>query len=157
MVPEIRIRALNHRPVREKDEYVVYWMIAYRRLHENFALERAVEWARQLERPLVILEPLRCDYLWASDRLHAFVMHGMADHAARAPNLPISYYPYVEPEIGAGRGFLAELAGQACAVVTDDYPAFFYPRMLRAAARILPIWSSICTTFAKWDCRRILQ
>ena len=43
MVPEIRIQAANDRPAREKEKYVVYWMIAYRRLHENFALERAVE------------------------------------------------------------------------------------------------------------------
>jgi deoxyribodipyrimidine photo-lyase len=111
-------------------------MTAARRLTWNFALQHAVNHAQDLGKPLIVLEALRCGYPWASDRLHAFVMHGMADHAARAPNLPISYYPYVEPEIGAGRGFLAELAGRACAVVTDDYPAFFYPRMLRAAARI---------------------
>ncbi len=135
-VPGSRIRTINSGQVRPGGDYVVYWMTAARRLTWNFALQHAVNHAQDLGKPLIVLEALRCGYPWASDRLHAFVMHGMADHAARAPNLPISYYPYVEPEIGAGRGFLAELAGRACAVVTDDYPAFFYPRMLRAAARI---------------------
>ena len=60
--------------------YVLYWMISARRLTYNFGLERAVEWAQKLNKPLVILEALRCDYPWASDRIHHFVMDGMAFH-----------------------------------------------------------------------------
>ena len=69
-VPELRIAAANTRPVRRSGEYVLYWMIASRRTAHNFALDRAVQWAESLEKPLVILEPLRAGYRWASDRLH---------------------------------------------------------------------------------------
>src|SRR5688572_23619872 len=51
-VPEIRVRSLNDAPVRMDGEYVLYWMIAFRRLGWNFALERAAEVARELGRPL---------------------------------------------------------------------------------------------------------
>jgi deoxyribodipyrimidine photolyase len=82
-IPDIRIRPCNDQPPREDGDFVLYWMTAFRRLGWNFALERAVEAARELGKPLVILEPLRCGYRWASDRIHRFVIDGMADHAAR--------------------------------------------------------------------------
>jgi deoxyribodipyrimidine photo-lyase len=113
-------------------------MIASRRTGWNFALQRAVEWARKLRRPLVILEALRCDYPWASDRLHRFVLDGMADHAqiwATANSRGVHYYPYVEPHQGAGRGLVEALAQHAAVVVTDDYPCFFLPRMVAAVAQ----------------------
>ena len=108
-------------------------MNAYRRLTSNFALQHAVERARALNKPLLILEALRCDYRWASDRLHAFVIDGMADNARALAGSPVRYFPYIEPARGAGRGLLARLAADACVVVTDDYPAFFLPRMVAAA------------------------
>ena len=40
-------------------------------------------WARRLRRPLVVLEALRCGYPWASDRLHRFVLDGMADNGTQ--------------------------------------------------------------------------
>jgi deoxyribodipyrimidine photo-lyase len=138
-VPEIRIRLLNRALVDSKGEHVLYWMIAFRRLGWNFALERAAERARELGRPLLVLEPLRCGYRWASDRFHRFVIDGMADHARRLAGSEVLYYPYVEPEPGAGQGLLAALASRACLVVTDDSPAFFYPRMIAAAAARLPV------------------
>jgi len=55
-------------------------MRAFRRPGWNFALQRAVDHARLLDRPLVILEALRCGYRWASDRVHAFVIEGMEDN-----------------------------------------------------------------------------
>ena len=69
-VPAVRIRAVNGRPVQPGGSYVLYWMIAARRSSSNFALDRALEWCRELGRPLVVLEALRCDYPYASDRLH---------------------------------------------------------------------------------------
>jgi deoxyribodipyrimidine photo-lyase len=136
MVSEQRIRAANQEQLREDGDYVLYWMTAARRLTWNFGLQRAVEHCRALGKPLLVLEALRVGYPWASDRFHTFVLQGMADHAKAAITAPLSYHPYVETEAGNGRGLLKELAGHACVVVTDDYPAFFYPRMLRAAARI---------------------
>jgi deoxyribodipyrimidine photo-lyase len=138
-IPDIRIRTCNSRSVREDGDFVLYWMIACRRLGWSFALERAAEQARRWRRPLVILEPLRCGYRWASDRIHRFVLDGMADHAARLAGTEVLYYPYVEPEPGAGKGLVEALAARACLVVTDDYPGFFLPRMIAAAAERLPV------------------
>jgi deoxyribodipyrimidine photo-lyase len=134
-VPHVRLRAVNDLPIRSDGAYVVYWMVGSRRLQLNFALQRAVEQARALGKPLIILEALRCDYPWASDRLHRFVIDGMADHAVALAGTPVAYLPYVEPTRGAGKGLLAELGRDACLVVTDDFPSFFIPRMLEAAGR----------------------
>ena len=133
-VPSIRVRTLRDEAVRE-GEFVLYWMVAQRRLSWNFALDRALEHARELERPLVILEALRCDYSWASDRLHRFVLEGMEENQRRAKG--IFYYPYVERGKGEGKGLLESLAARAAVVVSDDFPCFFLPRMQRAAAERL--------------------
>ena len=131
----MRVRPLTDHPPRPERAYILYWMIAARRLRSNLALERAVTLAREHRVPLVIFEPLRAGYRWANDRLHRFVIDGMADHARALTGTPVTYLPYVEPKAGDGRGLLAALARHAVAVVTDDYPAFFLPRMLAAAAR----------------------
>jgi deoxyribodipyrimidine photo-lyase len=100
-------------------------MTAARRLSWNFALDRAVELALEVGRPLVVFEALRCDYPWASDRLHAFVLDGMEEHWQESRNLPIHYLAYVEPHPGHGKGLLEALSARAVAVVTDDFPFFF--------------------------------
>jgi deoxyribodipyrimidine photo-lyase len=114
-------------------------MTSSRRATWNHGLDRAVDWARQLDRPLVILEALRCGYRWASDRFHRFLLQGMADNARDFRSARASYYPYVEPSPGAGSGLLEALAGRACVVVTDEFPCFFLPRMVAAAARRTPV------------------
>lgn len=142
MVPKIRIQQCNAAPIQHDGEYIVYWMIAARRTEWNFGLQRAVEWATELRKPLVIFEPLRVGYRWASDRLHRFVIDGMADNAARiaaAKNPGVLYYPYLEPKPDADKGLLAAIAERACVVVTDDFPSFFLPHMVRAAAARLPV------------------
>ncbi len=138
-VPEIRVTACNSGPVNAHGEFVVYWMIAHRRTTWSFSLQRAVDWARRLDRPLVVLEALRCDYPWASDRLHRFVIEGMADNGRRLKAAGLLYYPYVEPERGDGKGLLEALGARSCIVVTDDYPAFFLPRAVEVAAARLGV------------------
>jgi deoxyribodipyrimidine photo-lyase len=137
-VPALRVRAANEAPV-AAGRHVVYWMIAARRPGWNFGLERALEWARTLELPLLVLEPLRVAYPWASDRLHRFVLDGMAHQARVFARHGVAYWPYVEPEAGAGRGLLAAVAERAALVVTDEFPGSFLPRMVAAAARALPV------------------
>jgi deoxyribodipyrimidine photo-lyase len=142
MVPASRIQSCNSAPVRGDGEFVLYWMIAFRRLSSNFSLQRAVELAVELQKPLVIFEPLRIGYRWASDRIHRFVIDGMAENAARIEGLKnpgVLYFPYVEPLPDADKGLLAALAHRACVVVTDDFPSFFLPRMVSAAAARLPV------------------
>ena len=138
-IPEIRIRPGNSSPVREDGDFVLYWMIASRRTRWNFALDRTVEWAEKLRKPLAILEALRCGYPWASDRMHRFVLDGMAENACRLESTGALYYPYLEPVPDAGKGLLAALASHACVVVTDEFPCFFLPRMVASAARQVPV------------------
>lgn len=133
--PEIRIRDLNQMPVRRDGQFVVYWMTAYRRLSSNFALQRATEIAKSLQKPLLIVEALRLDYPWASRRLHAFVLQGMRDNAAHAERLQHRYFSFVESVPGQGSGMIAWLASRANTIVTDDFPCFFLPRMIQAVAR----------------------
>ncbi len=131
---------MNDAPARPEAAYVLYWMVAFRRLTWNVALERAVWWARELGRPLVIFEPLRSDYPWASDRLHRFVLDGMADHLeALDGRKDVRYVPWVEAGRHQGRGLLAALAADAAVVVTDDFPAFFIPKMIEAAGEALTV------------------
>lgn len=133
-VPEIRIRARNKAEVRADGDFVLYWMIAFRRTKWNFALDRAIEWATELKKPLVILDALRCNYPWASERIHRFVLDGMAEKAEELAGSGIFYYPYVETEVGGGKGLIEAIAEHACVIVTDDFPCFFLPRMVKKAS-----------------------
>ncbi|MHC4940804.1 MAG: deoxyribodipyrimidine photo-lyase [Planctomycetota bacterium] len=128
MTPEIRIRPVNDRPERV-GQYVLYWMIASRRTHDNFGLQRAAERARELGKPLVVFEPLRKSYPWRSDRIEEFVLRGMRTNAARCREAGVAYLPHV----GDDSTLLRKLAAEASLVVTDDYPCFFLPRMVESA------------------------
>jgi deoxyribodipyrimidine photo-lyase len=120
-----------------RGRYVLYWMTAQRRTRWNHALDHAISRARSLDLPLLVFEPLRAGYRWASDRIHQFVLDGMADNAAACAAAGVTYLCYVEPAPGAGRGLLAALAADAAHDVGDDHPGFFHPRMLAAAASSL--------------------
>ncbi len=135
----LRVTAVNHAAIAPKGAYVLYWMIGARRTTWSFALDHAVTTAKQLDRPLVVFEPLRVGYKWASDRFHAFVMQGMEDNAKRFAAKGITYFPYIEPEPDADKGLLAALAMRACCVITDEQPGFFLPRMVAAAAKTLSV------------------
>ncbi|MGQ9750092.1 deoxyribodipyrimidine photolyase [Desulfosoma sp.] len=138
-VPQDRIQAVNPCAANPQGDFVLYWMTAYRRLSWNFALDRAVQWALELQKPLVILEALRADYPWASDRFHGFILQGMRENEALSRSTPATYYGYVERASGEGKGLLSALGQRACVVVTDDFPAFFLPSMIEAAARKLSV------------------
>jgi deoxyribodipyrimidine photo-lyase len=128
----IRVTAVRDAPV-ARGEHVLYWMIAARRTTHSVALDHAIQRAVELDRPLLVLEPLRAGYPWASDRMHAFVIDGMIDNARAFAAAGVTYLPYVEPAPGNGRGLLAALARRACLVITDEQPGFFLPAMVAAA------------------------
>jgi len=50
-VPPLRVTSCNKTPVNPGGDFVLYWMTAARRVSWNFALDRAVEWARELQKP----------------------------------------------------------------------------------------------------------
>lgn len=169
-IPSTRRRLLNDGALRSEGQFILYWMTSARRTRFNFALDRALELAGELQKPLVVLEALRCDYPYASDRHHRFLLEGMRVHEAEFGAAGVTYYPYVEPQRGAGKGLLRELSESACAVIADDSPAFFYPRMLAAAARevrvaleaidsngLLPVSATDHAFSRAFDFRRFLQ
>ena len=124
-VPPLRVRTLADRPVAARGKLVLYWMTAQRRTRFNFALERAVDWARHVNKPLVVVEVLGCGGPWASDRHHRFVLDGMAQNAADLAGKPALYYPFVERKRGEAAALLRALADEAAVVVTDDFPLRF--------------------------------
>jgi deoxyribodipyrimidine photo-lyase len=138
-IPALRIHKANDAEVNPRGQFVLYWMIANRRTVWNYALEHAVDWAKELDRPLVVFEALRSGYSWASDRLHRFIMDGMGNNLTHLKNRSVTYYPYVEPKPDAGKGLLEALAKEACIIVTDDFPAFFLPRMVSSVSPRLPV------------------
>lgn len=134
----LRVTSCNMEGVSKKGDYVLYWMNAFRRPSWNLALERAVFWAQKLRKPLVVLEALRCDYRWACDRFHRFIMDGML-HNAKAFAGRAFYFPFIEREKGEGKGLLEALSVNAAVLVSDEYPCFFLPSMLDAASRGVPV------------------
>ncbi len=121
-ISELRLSVLHKLPPKADGKYVVYWMTAARRDRWNFALQRAIGWALELKRPLVIIEVLACGGRWDSDRHHGFVLQGMVDIARRMKKCPALYYPYVESKPGECRSLFGAIGDEACVVVTDDYP-----------------------------------
>jgi deoxyribodipyrimidine photo-lyase len=134
MTPTSRITKLNDLTPNPDGDYVLYWMIANRRSQWNFSLDRALDLAKELNKPLLVLEALRVGYPWASDRLHQFIVDGMTSNQQAFADSPAYYYAYLEPEEGLGKGLLKALSEKACALITDDFPCFFLPRMVDAVA-----------------------
>ncbi len=134
MIPPQRILTRNEQPRRPDGDWVVYWMMAARRPGWNFGLQRAIEAADSLGKPLVVVEPLSASYPWASARHSAFVLEGMRHQAEAFASKPVLYHPYAEPEPGAGRGLIEAWAERACLVVTDHWPCLELPRWQRKVA-----------------------
>ena len=102
-VPPIRIRPVNDAPVRSGRAYVLYWMIAARRRARQLRPgARGRAGASSCGRPLVVFEPLRVGYRWASDRLHAFVLQGMADNAGPSRGRAVTLLPLRRAEARRG-------------------------------------------------------
>ncbi len=168
--PDLRITACTKAPVRAEGDFVLYWMVAFRRTTWSFSLQRAVEWARELGKPLVVLEDLRSGWPWDSARCHRFVLDGMRDNAARLRRAGVLHYPHVEPRVGAAQGLVEALSARACVVVTDDFPVREWQWLVASAARdlavrvekvdsngLLPLRAADCVFPTAYAFRRFLQ
>src|SRR5262245_61125947 len=93
-----RIFPNNNNPVNACGEFVLYWMQIFRRFEYNHALEHAVSIANQLRKPLLIYEGLKCNYLWANDRFHYFILQGMKENKYIADKNGWNYYCFVEQQ-----------------------------------------------------------
>ncbi|MDP3499692.1 MAG: deoxyribodipyrimidine photolyase [Myxococcales bacterium] len=149
-VPAQRVRRLTEHPTKPDARWVLYWMTSFRRTRFNFALDRAIEHAKALKKPLVVLEALRVGYPDANDRLHTFILQGMAENARRFAQTPVLHFPYVEETKGDGAGLLEALAAEACVVVGDDWPCYFVPHMQAAAAKRLDVRFEVVDSNGLW-------
>jgi len=134
-VPSVRISRANRGTVYPNGKLVLYWMTAFRRTRYNHALERAVEYAKELRKPLLIVETLASGVRWASDRHHAFVLRGMTDNKAACATRDVRYYPFVESKRGETVKLLEALARQACVVIGDDFPIKSFQEETREVVR----------------------
>ena len=97
----MRVRKLNDAAVRTPAGYVLYWSQMIRRVESNHALSYSVAFANQLVLPLLLYEGPACAYPNAS-----------------------GYVFYLRWRRSDPDDVLCQLAGDAGAIVTDDYPTF---------------------------------
>ncbi len=119
-----RVRKLNDAPFRPQARYVLYWAQMNRRTEYNHALAHAIELANERSLPVLFYEGLTCAYPYASDRLHVFILEGVADTAAALKKQGVGYVFYPRRRRSDPDDILYRLAREAAAVVTDDYPTF---------------------------------
>jgi deoxyribodipyrimidine photo-lyase len=106
-----------------RGEFVLYWMQSARRLRSNLALDFAIARANELGLPVVVYEGLRPDYPSANDRIHSFVMDGLAPNLEDADRRGVRYVSFVPRTRQDARGVLRRIATRARFVVTDEFPA----------------------------------
>ena len=119
-----RIRKLNAAPERPHRKYVLYWAQMNRRVDANHGLLYAAEIANQHRLPVLYYEGLTCSYPYANDRLHTFILEGVPETAKRLKKAGIGYVFYLRRRADSPNDILYQLAQDAAAVVTDDYPIF---------------------------------
>ena len=118
-------------------EYVLYWMASTQRFEENWALRFATLEADRLGLPLLIHHGLDPSYPYASDRVHAFVLQGARELAARAREMGLAYRFALRRTRDDDRRVVDRIASRAALVVTDLFPtAGVLERTLRFADRV---------------------
>lgn len=122
-----RCRLLKEAPIPEKARYVVYWMQVYKRATHNHALNKAIEIANELQLPLVVYEGLKYYYPWASDRIHTFILEGVAEKKKAFAEKGIRYLFYLQQDQHSPKNTVATLAKEAAIIVTEDFPCFIIP------------------------------
>jgi len=141
--PPERIRILNDRPERSGAAYVLYWIQMYHRAEQNWALTAALEAANRRGLPLVVYHGLGCTYPYANDRIHRFILEGVAELKDRFAQRGLLYHFYLRRRRTDPNDLVYRLARRAALVVTDDFPAFFIPEQTtRVAGRLdVAIWA----------------
>src|SRR5215207_3434814 len=122
-----RVVQLNDAETDSNARYVLYWMQMYKRTTHNHALTFAVRKANELKLPLVVYEGLKYYYPWASDRIHTFILEGVAEKRAAFEKLGIRYIFYLQTDENSPRDTVARIARNAALIVTDDFPCFIIP------------------------------
>src|SRR5690349_19244051 len=100
-VDAARVRTLNDAPLPSRRRYVLYWCLTTHRAEANHALDAALALGNHLRLPVVCYHPFGTRYLHASDRIHRFVLEGMADMARGLRRRGIPYWVEL-PRQGGG-------------------------------------------------------
>jgi deoxyribodipyrimidine photo-lyase len=122
-----------------RGEFVLYWPQSARRLRANLALEHAIARANALGLPVVVYEALRPDYPYANERIHSFVVEGVAQNRRDADLRGLRYLFFLPRTREEARGVVRRLAARARLVVTDDYPTGIVRDQTRAFAARTPV------------------
>ncbi len=139
-VDPARVRQVNGAPLPAGGrELVLYWCMVHHRADENHALDAAIALGNRLGLPVVCYQALRPDYPHASDRLHAFVLEGLAELTAALAKRKVPHWLELPRTPREHRPRLAELGARAAAVVSDAFPTFIVPGHLRGAAKALDV------------------
>jgi len=137
-----RVTQLNQFNENTKGRYVLYWMQMFKRASHNYALNFAIQMANERRLPLVVYEGLKFYYPWASDRIHTFILEGVAEKRAKFSERGIRYVFYLQRNQRDPRNTVAKLAREAALLVTDDYPCFIIPEHNERIARLkLPVYA----------------
>lgn len=89
-VPPARIKRLNDRLERPGADFVLYWIQMYHRAEQNWALTAGIEAANRLG--LVVHQELGHAFPLANDRIHRFILEGVAELAKRFARRGIRYH-----------------------------------------------------------------
>lgn len=131
-----RVKELNQLPRNPDGEFVLYWMTSCRRFHHNAALERGIQIAVEMEKPLLVVEAVSIRHRWTSDRILTFFAQGVLDNQAIFNEKKLSYVPWVETHKETGNGLLRRLSRKSCAVVIDNYPTYLPREIMNRASEI---------------------
>jgi deoxyribodipyrimidine photo-lyase len=121
------VRQLNGatiQPGNPLGKYVLYWSQMNRRVEANHALAFAAELANQQGLPVLFYEGLTCSYPRANDRMHTFILEGVAETELKLKKMGMGYVFHLRRRKRDPDDAFYRLAAAASAVVTDDYPAF---------------------------------
>jgi len=138
-VPSERITRLNEQPERSGADFVLYWVQMYHRAEQNWALTAAIEAANRLRLALVAYHGLGHTYPHANDRIHRFILEGVAELPERFARRGIQYHFYLRQHPEDPNDVLYQLARRAALIVTDDFPAFIIPEQSRRVAERLDV------------------
>lgn len=119
-----RVRKLNAAAEQPTGKYVIYWAPANRRVDGNHGLLYAAEIANRCGVPVLYYEPLTFEHKYANDRIHTFMLEGAPENARRARKAGLGYICFLRRKPEDPEDAIFELAKEAIAIVTDDYPVY---------------------------------
>ncbi|MBX7174630.1 MAG: deoxyribodipyrimidine photo-lyase [Pyrinomonadaceae bacterium] len=123
-----RVQLLNDKAANNDGKFVLYWMQMFKRTTHNHSLNFAIHQANERKVPLVVYEGLKFYYPWANDRIHTFILEGVEEKRKAFAELGIHYIFYLQQDENSPKDVIANIAKDACLIVTDDFPCFIIPK-----------------------------